>query len=283
MNSSSSFFKRSTSSSGMQSLGASTNALLSLQLHLDTTERQVNTPTRTVLEMLCSSEEIQKSNPMLVLSRRTHHIPSLSCYGKESTDSLMDLFPKDRQSLPSESVSQGAKSRSMSMVLNRTTSLVGCHSGEDKRKIIGQSSGDDDEEYVGGERTHRTSTKMQSRKTATCKPFIRRTTTRSSLIRRAEIPKWITFKTIETNSPSRPDQCENESEKLMPLADLAMVLSRNLDGAIARGLFESDPKRLSKKRTDMETLSTSSLTTIQSNFNARSRRRQSTQCFKVLF
>lgn len=192
----------------MESLGAPPpNALLPL----DTTEVQAHTiPTRTVLEMLCSSQqEIQKSNPrkerdiptMLVLSRRTHHIPSL--------------------------------------------------------------------------------------KTATNKPFVRRIATRStSLLRTAKIPKWITFDTTETNSSRLPaDQCENEAneaEKLMPLSDLAMVLSRNLDGAIAKGLFESDPKKLSKKRTDMDTISTSSSITLHSNFNSGIRQIRSTQCFKDL-
>lgn len=59
------------------------------------------------------------------------------------------------------------------------------------------------------------------------------------------IPKWIDIR-VSDSHPSKPKQLPRSKDDLLPLSDLAMILSRQLDGALERGLFCSRPKNSSR-------------------------------------
>lgn len=85
--------------------------------------------------------------------------------------------------------------------------------------------------------------------------FIKKVDVRTSMAKRAPIPKWIEveIKSMDRHAsptpphedpPPKPTIQKHIDKNMMPLADIAMILSNNLDGAIARGLFET---RMDKK------------------------------------
>lgn len=78
--------------------------------------------------------------------------------------------------------------------------------------------------------------------------FIKKTDVRTIMSRGAKIPKWIEVEIKVLDRPKSPSPDEgpppkpvdqNINKNMMPLVDMAMILSNNLDGAIARGLFEA--------------------------------------------
>lgn len=272
MNESVTFMTRSLSSGALHTLGASANALILLQSHSD--NLQLATPTATAIEMLCTSavshpadtsNSAQDIPSLLTLSRPIHRVTSLESIGKlrrshKSCGSLVHLIQVgDMDHLGMASISTlYNRSEQSSKRSNHKTITSGDHSsGANTGERTGECTGD-----FTGDSNYSIESKKKLRK-RTKKPIIRRTSTLTSLMRTAQIPKWVSITISKKNE--RVNAQKEWEDQLMPLADLAMHMSKNLDDALAKGLFESDMKKDHKKSSDMETISTASLTTLHSS------------------
>ena len=272
MNESITFMTRSLSSGALQTLGASANALISLQSHSD--NLQLATPTATALEMLCVSAVFNPANTshseqdipsLLTLSRPIHRIASMESIGKlrrshKSCVSLSNLIVVGDMDTPGfVSLSTPYDNSKQSSKQSKHKAIT---SGETSSEAnTGERTGD-----CTGDFTEDSNNSIESKKKLrrhSRKSIIRQTSRHSSIMRSAQIPKWVSI-TISKKNDRMKVQKEWE-DQLMPLTDLAMHMSKNLDDAIARGVFNSDIKKDLKKCGDMETISTASLTTLHSS------------------
>lgn len=110
------------------------------------------------------------------------------------------------------------------------------------------------------------------------KAVIKRADKMSTLARTEKIPKWINVE-IKVDIPLVPPTAVPEEpaptkpkiklhKDLVSLTDLAMILSNNLDHAIAKGLYEPKESGKRKKRADVETLSTATSCSMVSSLHA---------------
>ena len=98
------------------------------------------------------------------------------------------------------------------------------------------------------------------------KTKIKQMSARTFLDRTEPIPKWINIEPTDdrpptnSNPPLRPNPPPEplkrvilQHKDLIPLTDLAMILSKNLDGAIAKGLFDPNGRKKQRKKLEAET------------------------------
>lgn len=236
--------------------------------------RRCSTSAVSLTDMIMSNIEIRRSHSMLSLpqalaSANLEHLlhqsqPSLSKSSqilqtkKERCDPLCTLACSSVDEKREKDKRRRSKRRSRrrkSQVSIMATNGDGPHEGrqtlENKRSLHSKASNGT----------------LQSRETLAKRrrgAIIKRTDTMTRLARKEPIPRWINLeiKVLPgTSTPSRAPQVPVKKpvmplhKDLVPLSDLAMILSRNLDTAIAKGLYAPEMK-LTKTMFDAGTLST---------------------------
>lgn len=136
---------------------------------------------------------------------------------------------------------QPPKSRRRRMLRKASSAPADCLGDSDKPTRSTRSN--------EGDKSKGSSIRRSTHSRRSSSSFIKKTDVRTIMSRGAKIPKWIDVEIKVIDRPKSPSPEEEGlptkpvdqkiNENIMPLTDMAMILSNNLDAAIARGLFEA--------------------------------------------
>ena len=226
-------------------------------------------------DMILANTKIPRSKSILSLPQALASTIENHNFSQSSIVYQQPLRARKKICDPVENDSHGVRGRSSSSTRKSTSSVLTVYdqlprydhlsrSARRERRVLRKASvhtaiTEEDNRSKDTRSHNRSGNRMRETK-------IKRMCARTCLDRTEPIPKWINIEPTDdrpptnSNPPLRPNPPPEplkrvilQHKDLIPLTDLAMILSKNLDGAIAKGLFDPNGRKKQRKKLEAET------------------------------